>query len=96
MEFVKGGSLSSLIEKKKKFSDDEASTIVKNILKAIEHVHEKNYIHRDLKPQNILLDDENDLESVKIADFGLSAIFKVNPTFFLNEKMGTLLFMTPE
>ena len=69
---------------------------MKQLLLVVDFLHQLGIIHRDLKPQNILLDDENDLESVKIADFGLSAIFKVNPTFILNEKMGTLLFMTPE
>ena len=59
-------------------------------------MHSKNYVHRDLKPENILIDDEDDLSSIKLADFGLSASFRLNTAYSLNEKMGTLLFMAPE
>lgn len=65
-------------------------------MSAVEHVHSKNYVHRDLKPENILINNENDLSSIKLADFGLSASFRINTAYSLNEKMGTLLFMAPE
>ena len=90
MELVKGGSLKSLMDKRRRFSDEEVSTLLKSILKAVEHVHSKNFVHRDLKPENILIDDVNRLETVKLADFGLSATFRVNPNYLLNERMGTL------
>lgn len=96
MEIIKGGSLRQLMNVKKKFSELEASTILKSLLSAVEHVHQKNYVHRDLKPENILINNENDLSSVKLADFGLSASFRLNTAYSLNEKMGTLLFMAPE
>lgn len=96
MELVKGGTLKSLIDQRKCFSDEEASIIIKSILRAVEHVHSKSIVHRDLKPENILIDDVNRLESIKLADFGLSATFKVNPNFLMNEKMGTLSYMAPE
>lgn len=66
------------------------------MLSAVEHVHSKNYVHRDLKPENILIDEEDNLASIKLADFGLSASFRINTNYSLNEKMGTLLFMAPE
>jgi serine/threonine protein kinase len=53
-------------------------------------------VHRDLKPENILINDINDLCSIKVADFGLSASFRINQAYALNERMGTLLFMAPE
>jgi serine/threonine protein kinase len=62
----------------------------------VEHVHSKNYVHRDLKPENILINDESDLTSIILADFGLSASFRINTSYSLTEKMGTLLFMAPE
>ena len=96
MELVKGGSLKSLMDKKQSFSDEESSLILNSILKAVEHVHSKNFVHRDLKPENILIDDINRLDTIKLADFGLSATFRVNPNYILNEKMGTLIFMAPE
>lgn len=84
------------MNKKKYFSDEEASTIMRSLLSAVEHVHQKNYVHRDLKPENILINDEEDLSSLKLADFGLSASFRLNTSYTLNERMGTLLFMAPE
>ena len=59
-------------------------------------MHSKNYVHRDLKPDNILVDNFDDLSTVKLADFGLSASFRMNFAYALNEKMGTLIFMAPE
>lgn len=70
--------------------------LMKSLLSAVEHVHSKNFVHRDLKPENVLINDENDLTSLKLADFGLSASFRINLSYALNEKMGTLLFMAPE
>lgn len=96
MEIIKGGSLKQLINIKKTFTDEEASTIIKSLLSAVEHVHSKNYVHRDLKPENILMNDHNALDSVKLADFGLSASFRINIAYFLDEQMGTLLYMAPE
>ena len=96
MELLSGGSLRSLMNRKKHFSDEEASAVLRGLLNAVEHVHSKNYVHRDLKPDNILIDNYDDLSSVKVADFGLSACFRMNISYSLNEKMGTLLFMAPE
>lgn len=84
------------MKKRKTFSDEEASIILKNLLLAVEHIHSKNYVHRDLKPDNILLDNFNDLSTIKVADFGLSASFRLNTAYSLNERMGTLLYMAPE
>jgi len=96
MEVIKGGSLKQVINKRGYFNEEEASLIIRSLLSAVEHVHSKNYVHRDLKPENILINDENDLSSIKLADFGLSASFRINTTYSLTEKMGTLLFMAPE
>lgn len=72
-------------------------------------MHMKNYVHRDLKPENVLIGDPNnskistdneaqdDLKrSIKLADFGLSASFRISTAHSLDERMGTLLFMAPE
>jgi serine/threonine protein kinase len=51
-----------------KFSDKEASKIMKGILEGVAYIHEKSISHRDLKPQNILITDDH---IIKLIDFGL-------------------------
>lgn len=77
-------------------SDKMAAKIMKGLLSAVEHVHQKNFVHRDLKPDNVLLGDPEKLDSVKLADFGLSAQIKINFEEALCEDIGTLLYMAPE
>ena len=48
---------------------------MKCVFAALEYIHSMNVVHRDLKPENILLKNTNDLNSIKIADFGLSTTF---------------------
>ena len=56
MEYIKYGTLKNwIIQNKDKISDDEASTIIRNILSAIEYLHYKQMCHRDLKPENIFM-----------------------------------------
>ena len=56
MELIKGGSLQDLIKlrssKNTRFSDEEASIIMKGIFGAVRHLHVKDIVHRDLKPGN--------------------------------------------
>jgi calcium/calmodulin-dependent protein kinase I len=73
MELLTGGRLSELITRSKqtKFTDQEASSIIKAILNGLAYMHSSGLMHRDLKPQNIMLSGP-DLSSLKIVDFGLS------------------------
>jgi serine/threonine protein kinase len=62
MEFIPNGTLKNMMhtddnKKKKRFTDYEASQIIGGLLSAVEHVHSKNYVHRDLKPDNVLIGD---------------------------------------
>ena len=95
MEYIKYGTLKNwIIQNKDKISDDEASTIIRNILSAIEYLHYKQICHRDLKPENIMLARENDLNSIKIIDFGLSTQ-NLNK-LINNDYCGTYIYMAPE
>ena len=55
MEYVAGGLLKKLYKRSKPLSENEARTVVKNILEGVCYIHERGYMHRDLKPENILL-----------------------------------------
>ena len=73
MEYLKYGTLSQWMKKHKKISEEEASLVLRQVLSAIAYLHNNQICHRDIKPENIMLSKENDLNSIKIIDFGLSA-----------------------
>ena len=72
MEYLPGGDLMSLLIKKDTFTEDEARFYMAESVLAVESVHNMNYIHRDLKPDNILIDARG---HCKWADFGLSKFY---------------------
>jgi len=101
MEVVKAGSLQTFVEyrkiKKKPISDNECSIIIKQVLEAILHIHSLDVIHRDLKPQNILLKSFTQLtDSVKIADLGLGKKMFFEKAGGETEVCGTAIYMAPE
>jgi hypothetical protein len=94
MEYIKYGTLSNWMKNHHKISEDEASIIVGRVLSAVEYLHSMQICHRDIKPENIMISKENDLSSIKIIDFGLSA--QQFNYLSNNEYCGTLLYMAPE
>jgi serine/threonine protein kinase len=98
MEFVQGGTLKSLIGKRKieniPWEEAESSLITKHLLSAIEYLHARDIVHRDIKPENIMLGSEKDLTTIKLIDFGLSALQFEDLKF--NDNCGTFLYMAPE
>jgi len=63
---------------------------VKGILLGVKHIHSFDYVHRDLKPTNVVIDDIKNLETVKIVDFGLA--IKVHLKHGLDDTCGTLVY----
>ena len=95
MEFIKYGTLKEFMRKNKgKIKEEEVSLIIKQILSATEYLHNKLICHRDIKPENIMFSKENDLNSIKLIDFGLSQQNLFNP--LLKGYCGTLIYMSPE
>lgn len=92
MELVKAGTLHKLV-KLHALDEQEASCIMRQILEGLEYIHELDMVHRDLKPQNILMNSFELLEgAVKIADFGLGT----QSEYLLTDNCGTILYMAPE
>ena len=94
MEYIKYGTLSRWMKDHHKITENDASIIIKKVLSAVEYLHSMHICHRDIKPENIMMSRENDLESIKIIDFGLSAQHFNYLTN--NDYCGTFIYMAPE
>lgn len=89
-EFLSGGELFSRLRKEGRFSNDVALFYTSEILLALRHLHKKEIVYRDLKPENLLLDKSG---HVKLADFGFAKRLQKNRTFTM---CGTPEYLSPE
>ena len=95
MEFVEGRELSSL--KANELSGQLIAHIAHQILNALAEAHSRNVIHRDLKPDNIMLtNSDGDKYCVKVLDFGLAALTDNSKITFSGQALGTPWYMSPE
>ena len=95
MPFVKGQSLRARLLREGQLSVEEAVTIARQVAAALGHAHERNVIHRDVKPENILLHEGEAM----VADFGIALATSPSSTERLTERglaMGTPAYMSPE
>ncbi|XP_045513662.1 uncharacterized protein LOC123707566 isoform X4 [Pieris brassicae] len=91
MEYCSGGELYDYLSQKKVLEEDEARRLFRQIATAVYYCHIHKICHRDLKLENVLLDETG---SAKIADFGLSNVFK--ETSLLATFCGSPLYASPE
>ena len=93
MEFCQAGSVKDIIRTMKKPLDEQAiSALMYSVLNGLDYLHSNKMIHRDIKADNILLDDNG---NAKIADFGVSA--KLLSTYGSKDSViGTPFWMSPE
>ena len=94
MEYIKYGTLSRWMKDHHKIKEADASIIIGKVLSAVEYLHSMHICHRDIKPENIMISKENDLSSIKIIDFGLSA--QHFNYLSNNDYCGTFIYMAPE
>lgn len=94
MEFVPGGDLGKFILEDGAFPENMTQTMSQQLLSALGYLHANNITHRDVKPDNILINTIEPLE-VKLTDFGLSKMVDTEQTF-LRTFCGTLLYCAPE
>ena len=91
MEYVDGITLKTYIEKKGKLTYKEAVSIAIQVGRGIEAAHNKNIVHRDIKPQNIIISTEG---KVKVTDFGIARAATSNT--INSDVMGSVHYSSPE
>ena len=99
MELLRGETLASHMDKKVRFSQEEALAIVLPLLSALAHAHAQGIVHRDLKPENVFLSVDPDGHVIpKILDFGISKLLQpAVPRITTDGAMlGTPSYMSPE
>jgi calcium-dependent protein kinase len=98
-EFCSGGELFEIIVKNGRITESMVARYMKKMLRAINHLHNKNICHRDLKPQNFLFSNEAADSELKLIDFGLAHRFSEDlykQKMCMETFVGTPHFIAPE
>ena len=93
MEYVKGKTLKEVIREKGRLSAPVAVQITIRILSALQHAHQNGIIHRDIKPQNILVHADG---HIKVADFGIARMANSSTLTRGDSVMGSVHYFSPE
>lgn len=93
MEHIRGITLKNYMSRKGKLPVREAVSFTEQILRALDHAHSKGIIHRDIKPQNIML-LENGM--IKVADFGIAKLPSAETVTVTDKAIGTVYYISPE
>ncbi len=93
MEYVEGITLKEYIQQQGKVRIKEAIYFIVQILRALQHAHDKGIIHRDIKPQNIMLIDNG---TIKVTDFGIATFTREETKTMTEAVMGSVHYISPE
>ena len=93
MEYIEGKTLKQLLKKRESLTLTEVIDIMTQLTDGISHAHESYIIHRDIKPQNIMIQDDG---RIKITDFGIAMALNATQLTQTNSVMGSVHYLPPE
>lgn len=97
MEYLEGEDLMKKLKRGEKFKEEVLKKWWNQLVSALSYTHQKDIVHRDIKPGNIFIDTNN---NVKLLDFGIAkvreSIYATQILSLTGSKLGTLLYMSPE
>jgi len=93
MEYIRGKTLKQLISQRGALEKQEAVSIMDQLVGAVKEAHKHNIIHRDIKPQNVLVKDDG---TVKIADFGIATVADAMQLTQADTVLGSVHYLAPE
>jgi serine/threonine protein kinase len=99
MDFIEGESLKDILRREGKLSPERAVPIVLRVLRVLDVSHSHGIVHRDIKPDNILLTGVNGREGVKVLDFGVAKLLDLvgeSKNLTRGDRVGTPRYMSPE
>lgn len=93
MEYVDGITLKEYIQKQGRITWNDAVFFISQVLKALQHAHDKGIVHRDVKPQNIMLLQTGD---IKVTDFGIARFSRTQTETLTENAIGSVHYISPE
>lgn len=93
MEYIDGLTLKEYIVQEGPLSVEKAVDIMEQLTSAIQHAHENGIVHRDIKPQNVLIDEKG---TVKVTDFGIAMAMSATALTQTNSVLGSVHYLSPE
>lgn len=93
MEYIDGITLKEFIEQQGVLKWKDALHFITQILRALQHAHDKGIVHRDIKPQNIMLFSDG---TIKVMDFGIARFSRIDGKTMSDKTIGSVHYISPE
>jgi len=93
LDYVEGGELYTRLRDRRAYSEKQCATIMKNLLEPLSYLHQRKFVHRDVKPENIVISSKTSETDIKLIDFGFAIDYSVPQHI---KRCGTPGYIAPE